>query len=242
MPEGPEVYELAQLLRRAGYADASAHGKHLLCRELHFTFGLTGGLRLPTDRTLPPVHTASRRSQVNGAVKTYDGTLPALVKELKLGADWMTASATTLQAVINASASRKVKLGAWMLDQTEIAGVGVAWGSEIAALANLDVAARMCDQNLRNLGAAYVSVRNSAIDTYNAYIDSVVTDAAAVADAVNGWYLNLERVRVMRAYNVGTPVTVTGRNFWRVNKAAAATAATAAVVVEDAAADGKGDG
>ena len=107
-------------------------------------------------------------------------------------------------------------LGTWMLDQSIIAGVGVTWASEIAAVAGVDVAAHMNVQNLSKLADAYVVVRDRVAAVYTAALPPP-GDVDAACAAINAWYGNLYAVRapVMTVHGVGVPVTVGGRNFWK---------------------------
>lgn len=222
---------VAWLLQAAGYKDAIAVGKHLLCAGMHYTFGLNGGLALPAkwtgDLRQPPAHTS--HGKICGAAVRFDGDAAALRAATGVSTvDWMGASASSMQAVIDKAAAQKVALGAWMLDQSKIAGVGLAWASEIAHVAGLDVSARMCDQKskLRGLGAVYASMRDRVLEEYREFVDTVKA-SGTVADAIAAWYGNLRAVRTMLVYGVtgGSRVQVGGRSFWVAS--AASTSASA---------------
>jgi formamidopyrimidine-DNA glycosylase len=226
MPEGPELWYLGRVLEGVlGPGRAVAvHGKHLvLDGSTHHHFGLTGGLRMEVAESGVvdgggSFATTLRHHYGGGRVSGFEKTVTATEAAAVCaeGVDWMTASLGAIAAVIAGAARRKKVLGTWMLDQHAVAGVGVAWASEIAAVAGLDVAAHMSVQNLSGLAAAYVTVRDRVTAVYSAALPPL-GDMAAARTAVDGWYGNLYAVRapVVAAYGVGVPITVGGRTFWK---------------------------
>jgi formamidopyrimidine-DNA glycosylase len=224
MPEGPEVWFLGRVLRNVLEPVGRSvvlHGKHLvLDGTVHHHFGLSGGLRMDvttaTDAGIVEITLRHHHGKgpVSGSAKPVTAAeVAALCAE---GLDWMTAPRDAIADVISAAAFRRKALGAWMLDQHAIAGVGVAWASEIAAAARLDVARPMCAQNLIKLADAYISVREKAVALYTALLPPPF-DTEAAKTAVNNWYRNLYAARApsLTVYSVGTPVLISGRTFWK---------------------------
>jgi formamidopyrimidine-DNA glycosylase len=232
MPEGPEVWFLAQAVRAVvgsgpGVPTVTAHGKHLVIGRMHHHFGLSGRLRCvpssPGALAAGPGHDfvhvhdggggGEGPAKVTGHVAVLGpDPAPEVAALAAVGVDWMTADAKALEAAVFANRTRRVKLGAWMLDQHCIAGVGVAWASEIAAEAGLDVTKPLNAQNLRHLGQAYITVRDRVTAVYAALVPP---DPAAGVEAVNAWFGNLYAVRPVAVYGKGVPVKVASRMFWR---------------------------
>ena len=206
MPEGPEVWILAEALRTK-FPLAFARGKHLCADGATFSFGLFGGLALRPDGKLEHI----ARGDVSGKA------LPeAALMGLNLGPDWMTAPVPTLAALVDTLRPRKKLLGSLLTDQTVIGGLGVAWASEVCAAAGLRPDVRASEQSLDGLVPALAAVRDSIQATYITYWASVQADSTgdALVAFCTGWFQNLYAVRTMRVYKVGTPVTTNGRVFW----------------------------
>jgi formamidopyrimidine-DNA glycosylase len=227
MPEGPELWYLGRVL--AGVLgpgrSVAVHGKHLVLDATHHHFGLTGGLRAEVSGAGPGAGPGAltpaitlRHHYGEGRVAGFEKPITASEAAVicAQGLDWMTAPPVAIAKAIRASARRKKVLGTWMLDQSIIAGVGVTWASEIAAVAGVDVAAHMNVQNLSKLADAYVVVRDRVAAVYTAALPPP-GDVDAACAAINAWYGNLYAVRapVMTVHGVGVPVTVGGRNFWK---------------------------
>ena len=197
MPEGIEIFHLARSLRCVkGIAEAESWGKHLYIYGQDWTFGLSGRV--------------AWRPEVNQLVKVNTGKVYGKVEEcvavpLRRGIDFCSASEEQLdKAVAGLYVGSRKALGALLLDQDCISGIGVAWGSEILHRKGLRPEVPASRQDLRGLSAAMAAVRDEALATY----------AAHAPDGVEGWFDSLYAVRVMRVYKKGTPVTTGGRTWW----------------------------
>lgn len=192
MPEGLEVHHLGTMVRAAGIP-ARTHGKHLFVYDQDWSFGLTG--RVHYDGTTLVKVNAGR---IYGTVKTSE-TATA-------GVDFATATLTNFSNVVrDVFMDSRKQLGSLLLDQTHIAGIGVAWGSEILhAAGRLHPGKPAKDQDLRGLAAAIVSIRDTALHSYRSTHDL----------DINGWFECLYRVRTMVVYGKGTPVVAGGRTWW----------------------------
>jgi hypothetical protein len=199
MPEGLEVYHLARVLRASGVApDAHSVGKHLYVYGQDWTFGLSGRVRLGPDGKLQKVNTG----RVHGSVVDLGVGDPC---EPRLGVDFAWAAYDTLAAAVHGhwTGSRRL-LGPLMLDQDVVAGIGVAWGSEILkAAGGLHPGRPAKDQDLRGLAAAMCRVRDAALAQYSDRVKDV-----------DGWFDSLYAVRTMAVYKKGLPVEVGGRTWW----------------------------
>ena len=192
MPEGIEVHHLGLMVQEAGIP-ATTHGKHLFVYGQDWSFGLTG--RVAYDGT--------KLVKVD-AGRIYGSVVDA--PPVTLGVDFATGSLAALAAVVKDvfMGSRK-QLGALMLDQTHIAGIGVAWGSEVLHAAGaLHPGQPAKDQDLRGLAAAMCLVRDTALAEY----------AAKAPRDINQWFAGLYAVRTMQVYGRGTPVAAGGRTWW----------------------------
>ena len=201
MPEGPEVFHLGLLVNAAGIP-ARTHGKHLFVYGQDWSFGLTG--RVAFDGT---TLTKVRAGRIYGGVEEEEA---AGSSHRRLGVDFATGSQAEMAAVVRDvfMGSRK-QLGALLLDQSHIAGIGVAWGSEVLhAAGGLDPSLSAKEQDLRGLASAMCAVRDAALAVYGSKVRSDPT-----AD-INGWFGNLYAVRTMKVYGCGTPVTTGGRTWW----------------------------
>lgn len=231
MPEGPEVHHMGRLLRRAAAARAAAAaaaaaasfaddadgpmdaadvlvataateaaadirtwGKHLYIDGQDWSFGLTGNVQLDPVTGRP----------VKVAVGRVHGHVLLGAASYGVGVDFCTANVAQLQSAVARFylGSRKA-LGPLLLDQTLVAGIGVAWGSEVLAVAGLRPDKPALAQDLRGLPGAMVAVRDQALSTY---ADRVHDVGAGFPD----FYL----VRHMAVYNKGVPVMVSGRQWW----------------------------
>ena len=206
MPEGPEVFALAAALKALG-TPAVSYGKHLFLPHLQedWSFGLSGRVALH-DGVLTKVKAGLVNGRVDAARSISD-----VVNTHTLGVDWLTAPAAALQRVVRGWGRSRKSLAALLLDQAEIAGVGVAWGSEVLAAAGLDPRSSAVSQapHLERLAEALVRTRTAALEVYRNYVAR--SDAEAV---VNGWFRNLYGIRRMAVYKIGEPVVVAGRKWW----------------------------
>lgn len=206
MPEGPEVWILAQATNRCFSRDCSTYisrGKHLRNLETSedWSFGLSGRVRFHSDsKKLEKITTG----YVTGSINTVEKTEP------KLGLDWLFALPAHLEAEILSWKKSKKKLAGLLLDQSKICGIGVAWGSEVLHVAELRPDMPANEQDLSNLSRAILSVRETVMSLYQNFFDT----SDDPITFVNCWFENLYEKRNMQVYKKGTKVEVLSRNWW----------------------------
>lgn len=205
MPEGPEVWILSRAVN-AYYENNEktlSYGKHLflLDDKENWSFGLTGKVALDEE--------------TNSLVKVNDGWLFGEIthynffinETAKLGIDFMTAPDADISREVDNWIKSKKKLAGLLLDQSKIAGIGVAWGSEILFHAKLRPDMRACDQNLATLADSILYIRN--------YVKNIYEKQLKEPNAlINGWFLNLYEIRDMKVYKKGSRIEVLGRSWW----------------------------
>jgi formamidopyrimidine-DNA glycosylase len=213
MPEGPEVYILAKVLKTIGF-DCDSVGKHLLLRDaitgelFDFSFGLAGRIALGEKLEIKKINHPTLPSGNKLLIKTKEE-----VKN-KLGLDWMNATKSEIRTVIERWCNRKKSVGALLLDQTEICGIGVAWGSEILNQSKIqpDIKSNLLDfLNLTDeLVNAVYEIREQV---RKLYLNSVEKDSRKF---VNSWFMNLYKIRkdMMKVYKKGDTKKVCGREFY----------------------------
>lgn len=211
MPEGPEVYLLSVHLQRLG-VPCFAYGKHIFVeinpsenKLRDISFGLYGRVYYSKkDNVLEKV--------LGGPISGDDKivTVTNISKDLGLGPDYMSLTLEQCQALVRKWATMKRTLASIMLDQEEIAGLGVAWISEIAYRAGrLDLSLKAKDLDLRALPNTMMAVQE--------YIKKELQDIFSTWDSetfVNGWFQNIYKVRQMLVYKKGRPVLIHSRQFW----------------------------
>lgn len=205
MPEGPEIYALNLSLTLGGYK-TQCYGKHLLVNDKaeDWSFGLNGRVILDSAGNL----SKNTKGYITGSIKTAE-SMPQLVNYNKLGVDFITGSTENIRLVIEKWKNSRKTLGGLMLDQSHIAGIGVAWGSEILNLAGLkpDVPAK--DQELSKLADSIISTRDYILPIYTKFVSEQPT-----MEFVNGWFDNLYAIRNMKVYKNGVPIETGGRRWW----------------------------
>jgi formamidopyrimidine-DNA glycosylase len=143
-----------------------------------------------------------------------------MVDGAKLGVDWCTATRAQLEAATSSWTYSRKQLGALLLDQHIIAGIGVAWGSEIlreAGHLRPELPAKI--QSLCRLVEAMCAVRDKAWAVYVKAVD----ECPDKVQFVNDWFENLYSVRAMEVYGKtdGSCETVkAGARMWWVCTAA----------------------
>jgi formamidopyrimidine-DNA glycosylase len=205
MPEGPEVWILSKAVNEYFENENTyAIGKHLILQEEkeNWSFGLQGSVYID-----PATNKLEKRFP--GFVT---GSIEPLAENLNLGVNWMTASLEELQAVVNTirTSKSKKKLAQFLLDQKLIAGIGVAWGSEILAKAHLNPAECVQKQDFSTLATVLLEVRNEIAAKYLDYLAANTIKT----HFINNWFGNLYCIRKMQVYKVGNIVEVGGRKWW----------------------------
>ena len=226
MPEGPEVWILAHALRTR-FSTAASSGKHVWVDGKEYTFGLFGGLRVDAEHRITHV----QRGTVSGGVAEVV-SIDIMNDVLELGPDWMTASEAAIAEAVALEVGRPKQLGAVLLDQTVLAGLGVAWASEVLHEAGLLPDVRASHQNLSKLTPALLAVRERIRAVYLAEWDAVVSGCTGdpLVAFTRGWFQNLYSARVMAVFKKGQAVNVAGRTFWKAAGGVSAAAAVAAPI------------
>lgn len=189
MPEGPEVWALSYALQKIGLQSKS-YGKHLLCNNTDYSFGLTGAIYLDHNLTLKKI----KKGSVYGSEEEFE-TFTEFAK-----CDWMTATKNEIEQIINDWKQKKPKhkIVSLFRDQSEICGLGVAWMSEIMHDARLSVTCTMENAN-DTLIDSICNIRDEIKLLYQHEIDKLTPQS--LVEFVNKWcYHNLYKIRVMKVY------------------------------------------
>jgi hypothetical protein len=197
MPEGPEVWILSKV------CGLPCYGKHLFVGDKDWSFGLSGTVYIDDTNNLHKIE----RGDIPGNITPLD-------KSQYTGIDWMTATKEQLQSVVDLWAKTRKMLAGLLLDQKQIAGIGVAWGSEICHKALLDPGKKAFEQDLTNLVNAMIDIRNYVCNLYDTYALSVSKNIF-----INGWFYNLYQQRNMQVYKKGTIVHISGRKWYKISDA-----------------------
>uniref|UniRef100_A0A6C0KTR4 Formamidopyrimidine-DNA glycosylase H2TH DNA-binding domain-containing protein n=1 Tax=viral metagenome TaxID=1070528 RepID=A0A6C0KTR4_9ZZZZ len=214
MPEGIEVFILAKVLKDIGYVCHSL-GKHLILThpytgELYnYTFGLAGRVKI-NEGSLELIKINHPRI-VSGEMTKINN-----VKEVeeKLGIDWMFATREQLEIVIRSWLGRKKQIGALLIDQKEICGIGVTWASEILHISKIHPTLKT---NLLQFLDLINGLLDAIISTREKYVKiyyRIITKDRK--KFVNSWFHNLyeERKNYLKVYGKGEILRVSGRNFY----------------------------
>jgi formamidopyrimidine-DNA glycosylase len=212
MPEGPEVWILSQAINLYDSKfKTCAYGKHLIIEDklendniyLDWSFGLTGEVRI-NDNNILVKHNVGTVYGHNNMSRSKNELLDGL------GVCWVHASDEELNRVIAKWNNSKRVLGALLLDQSLIAGIGVAWGSEILHRIGLKPDVKACEQDLSGLVSAMISVRD---EITKFYFDEL-SKANDVKNFIHSWFKNMYCIRIMKVYKKGTSIKVSGRIWW----------------------------
>jgi formamidopyrimidine-DNA glycosylase len=153
------------------------------------------------------------------------GTMPfnsieELIEKNRLGIDITHSSIDIVEKRIGEWTKRKKAIGALLLDQSEIAGIGLAWACEILHQAKIapDAKANLLSKDdVKKLAVYTLAIRNISIDTYMEHIDELYINGGrkAMVDFINRWFRNLYKIRTMEAYqNPNSEIVhVAGRRF-----------------------------
>ncbi len=212
MPEGPEVHALAKAINfyfndTKGGETVVSHGKHLMLVKAKedWSFGLNGTVYIDSNNRLTKVNSG----YVPGEVTNFDYTNEVI----QSGVDWINCSKADLEEAINNHFVKSKKmLGPLLLDQNIIAGVGVAWGSEILHKAGLLPNVKAYLQDLSQLADIMFTIGSEIRTLYGFHLLEMST--VELKDFINQWFTNLYEIRQMKVYKKGTQVTVGGRKWW----------------------------
>lgn len=202
MPEGPEIWILNEAINLYYKTNKSKYiGKHLIIDGICWSFGLKGQINI--DDNTNELFKPSSDDWIHGVNENWDNNM----SEFKFGLDWLTS--LDLSSVVEKFKKSRAKLGTLLINQKYIAGIGVAWGSEILHRAGLrpDIAAN--SQDLSNLLSALYSIREEIKILYLNELES--SDEKIF---INSWFNNLYKIRDMKVYKIGEKVEISGRTWY----------------------------
>ena len=220
MPEGLEVFILSKALKELGF-DCESHGKHLLIKDFYsgkmydVSFGLAGKIFIDNDNM-------NIKKVVKEDVPCGDMKIINSFEEAKenLGVDWVKASKEDIEYVINSKwKDRKKQIGALLLEQNELCGIGVAWASEILYYANIHPSEKANTLEFlgvdKNLIESIILVRDFMLKKY---LQSIKINSKKF---VNEWFENLYSVRekYLKVYRKDSAkeIKISGRSFYASN-------------------------
>lgn len=226
MPEGPEVHTLAKAINfyfneTKSSESVVSHGKHLMLinAKEDWSFGLNGTVYIDSNNRLTKVNSG----YIPGEVVKFDYTNEVI----NSGIDWINCSKADIEDAINTQFVKSKKmLGPLLLDQSIIAGIGVAWGSEILYKANLLPNVKAYLQDLSKLADIMFTIGSEIRTIYGFHLLEMST--VELKDFINQWFTNLYEIRNMKVYKKGTQVTVGGRKWWISNGVATVKSETTA--------------
>ena len=207
MPEGPEVFALCLALNRLGL-DAECYGKHLFHNRLDYSFGLNGRVHFdPDTQTLSKVASG----YIPGDCRPM-ASLQLIQLEHNKAPDWIEATRSEFEPLMRDLFRSRKTIASALLDQRSVAGIGVAWGSEILHAAGIDPGSRSKDIDPVRFMDALIETRDRIREQYSRFVDSL--PESELPRFVNEWFRNLYEIREMRVYKKGTLVVFSGRNWW----------------------------
>jgi len=225
MPEGPEIYFLSNIINSKSNSNdtnnysSCSYGKQLFISNNgineKWSFGLTGGIKINEDN----IFTKTKNGNINGDITTYESIAN---EEKKLGLDFMTATEQEFNEEINKWKKSKSKLGGLLLTQTKIAGIGVAWGSEILNRCELRPDLKANEQDLTMLGRIIYFYQDHIKENYNRILDDCINTyrdgefETNKREIINTWpqLFYSKREPLMSVYKKGKKVVVTNRTWW----------------------------
>lgn len=214
MPEGPEVWILGEAISRY-YPELKvfSHGKHLFIDYgdyiEEYTFGLTGKLEIDDNTN------KLTKKQIGFCYGDYyiinnEEMINRI--NLKLGPSFVTMSKEDFLKIIYKWTTSRKMLGSLLLDQSQISGIGVAWGSEILHKAKLSPNKKANEQKLEALVFAFIEIQEYCKTVYINCLNEIAKDDLKMF--VNSWYKNLYKVRQMNIYKKGIECKTGGRTWW----------------------------
>lgn len=214
MPEGPEIWLLSKSINTLFNDDNITHsyGKHLFVfhkkKGENWSFGMSGHVSI------------NEKDGKYEIEKINSGWLPGDNKLFhhyedeinSLGIDWMTGAKKELQKEVDSWTKSKKKLAGLMLDQSNISGIGVAWGSEILHHAGLRPELKTCDQDITGLVDSIIHIREKVKKEYSKQLNLYKNND--LLQFINKWFENLYDIRTMEVYKKGSKIEVLGRTWW----------------------------
>ena len=207
MPESPEITSLCKRLKILGL-EVETVGKHLLYKNsrnecFDISFGLVGKIKLINTvegYDIEKITTSSLSGDIR-QVPDFQSVIE------NLGVDWLSSDKASLLKVVETWSTRPKKIASLLIDQHEIAGIGVAWGSEILANALIHPASLATEINPEALVDSMISIRETVMKLYDNYDEEPER-------FIDRWFINLYFIRRMKSYKKGTVVMVSGRKFY----------------------------
>jgi formamidopyrimidine-DNA glycosylase len=197
MPEGPEVWILCKAIDNK---NITSYGKQLWMPNGEvWSFGLKGKVRFNEEGIL---------SKAPGNESWITGGTNEIKRVSK--ADWMSASEEQLNEVVNQWRTSRKTIASLLLDQSEISGIGVAWGSEICHMANVDPTKKARECNLNLLVCSFIQLKNNVQMLY----DNELSSCSDHKLFIHEWFENLYAIRKMKLYQCGTKVKISGRTWY----------------------------
>jgi formamidopyrimidine-DNA glycosylase len=216
MPEGPEVRILSFALNeKFGNNISKSYGKILFTEyndeALKWSFGIHGGINIDASNNL----TKTFHGNICGDVLSY---IDIEKEKARLGVDFFGITEEQIATIVNKWQTQKKKLGSLLLTQTDISGIGVAWGSEILASCNLHPNIKANEQNLEPLKAKIFAFSRNVNHHYY-YIFRIYMRLNKLDEFINEWPAPLYSKRFMKVYKKGTKFLVTNRTWYIKNEA-----------------------
>ena len=206
MPEGPEVYALSVALNKIGINNIP-YGKHIYFtdKKEDWSFGLQGKVSIDISTKII-THQPISSNWKTGFIKSFN-TNEERIQQLKLGIDWMTSN--NIQQTLEKYKNSSRTLASILLDQSIIAGIGVAWGSEILHSCGYKPNDKMNEINVKKLATCIIEIREYIREKYIDYIQKW-----DYYEFVNGWFGNLYKLREMKVYKKEKSIEISGRTWW----------------------------
>jgi len=213
MPEFAEVWILGEALRRVlslSTSEVFSHGKMLFLHKegklVQLTFGLHGGVTLEGDEV-----THVKRTAISGGwKKVCESDLPTSTCVMKLDADgW--------NEIKKKWSKKRKQIGALLLEQDSLAGIGLAYASESLGKADIHPtrhANSLTDVEWKVLESALFSVREDVSSRYEEHIRGM--DERELRVFVHDWFENLYKVRCLEVYKGKNTIRVLsgGRQYY----------------------------
>jgi len=200
MPEGPEIWILSQAINNYyNFNECYYIGKHIIVNNIIWSFGLNGIIQVnDQDVLVKPVE----NNWMNGI--NQEGTTFQSSKF-----DWLTTTDLTL--FVQKLKKSQSKIGPYLINQKNISGIGIAYGSEILHRANLHPNT-ICSNltNSVNLLQALYEVRQEIMQFYQ----NELLTYSNKKRFINSWFYNLYQIRPMKIYKKGNQVKISGRTWY----------------------------
>lgn len=207
MPEGPDVWYLAKLINRI-HPTVHSYGKHIYVANAtatftDYSFGLTGKLAAEMVESKLVIS------------KNSCGYLPGDITTVPtighgLGVSFMDMKLEDFKKIVEERfVKSRAMLGTIMLNQKIIAGIGIAWGSEILHLAGVLPNIKACNQDLSKLADAMYQIKTSCMEQFGRIADNV--PAGELIEVINMFNY---RILPMKVYKIGNQCPVGGRIWW----------------------------